>query len=123
MPQPEKQKPDDFAVDIERWRCQRGLREDEPLLLCLELFRLHQDHWDAIRRQELPSFTEFRDSLAQLDRQTQAVVRHVNALVEELRRQPKLDKLDRFINPSTTGLLLTALLAAVTGIFVGKFLL
>jgi hypothetical protein len=44
MPQPENHRPNDFARAIERWRRQRGLREDEPLLLCLEMFRLHQDH-------------------------------------------------------------------------------
>lgn len=116
-PQPESPAPDKFAAAIERWRKLRGLREDEPLLLCLELFRIHQDHWDAIRRQELPAFTEFRDALVQLDRQTQAVVRHVNGLVEELRRQSKPDRF-----PSNAGLLLSAL-AAVLGILVGKFLL
>jgi hypothetical protein len=120
MPELENRPPDDFAVVIERWRRQRGLREDEPLLLCLDLFRIHQDHWDAIRRQELPSFTEFRDSLAQLDRQTQAVVRLVNTLIEELRRHPKSA---RFIEPSLGGLVLTALFATAVGIFMGKFFL
>ena len=120
MSEPENSTPDDFAVAIDRWRRQRGLREDEPLLLCLELFRIHQDHWDAIRRQELPSFTEFRDSLAQLDRQTQALVRLVNALIEELRRHPKPA---RFIDPSLGGLVLTALFAVATGIFIGRFVL
>lgn len=120
MPEPEKPPPDDFVVAIEKWRRQRGLREDEPLLLCLELFRIHQDHWDAIRRQEMPSFTEFRDSLAQLDRQTHTLVRLVNSLIEELRRHPKPA---RFIEPSLGGLVLTALFAIATGIFIGRILL
>lgn len=120
MPEPEKLPHDDFAVAIDRWRRQRGLREDEPLLLCLELFRIHQEHWDAIRRQELPSFTEFRDILAQFDRQTHALVRLVNTLIEELRRHPKPA---RFVEPSLAGLVLTAFFAIVTGILIGRFTL
>src|SRR5947207_9288683 len=34
------------------------LREDEAVLLLVELFRIHQSHWDEIRRRELPSFEE-----------------------------------------------------------------
>lgn len=119
---PAPKKPDEFALAIEKWRKQRGLREDEPLLLCLELFRIHQDQWDTIRRQELPSFSELRTALAQLDRQTQMVVRHVNVFLEELRRQPKPEE-PALVTPTHTGLFLTALLAALTGMLVGKLLL
>jgi hypothetical protein len=110
----------DFTNLLEDWRRKHHLREDEPLLLCLELFRIHQEHWDNIRRKELPSFSDFRDSLIQLQQQANALQRHVAALLEELRQYPKPS---RFVAPTVGGLLLTALFAVVTGILIGKFLL
>jgi len=55
MPQPHDKFAEDFAKAIESWRHKHQLRDDDPVVLCLELFRIHQDHWDNIRRQEFPS--------------------------------------------------------------------
>ena len=63
MPEPNDNLSEDFAKAMEAWRRKYQLREDDPLLLCLELFRIHQDHWDDIRRKDVPSFAKFRDSL------------------------------------------------------------
>jgi hypothetical protein len=30
------------------------------VLLLVELFRIHQRHWDELRRREIPSFEQFR---------------------------------------------------------------
>ncbi|MCI0539296.1 MAG: hypothetical protein L0Z50_29160 [Verrucomicrobiales bacterium] len=120
MPETNDNFSDDFAKAIEGWRRKYHLREDEPLLLCLELFRIHQDHWDSIRRKELPSFSEFRDSLIALQQQSNAIQRHESDLLTELRRYPKPS---RFIAPTLAGLLLTALFSAITGILIGKFVL
>src|SRR5436309_3936059 len=60
---------EDFSKAIEAWRRKHQLRDGDPVVLCLELFRIHQDHWDRIRRKEFPSFSEFRDSLTQLQQQ------------------------------------------------------
>lgn len=120
METPPPKPPDRFQQAIEQWRQQHKLREDEPLLLCLELFRIHQQQWDAIRREELPSFSDFRDSLVQLHQHTTAFQRQAAALTEELRRYKSATRL---VAPSVTGLLLTALLAIVVGIFIGRYLL
>ncbi|MCI0538184.1 MAG: hypothetical protein L0Z50_23505 [Verrucomicrobiales bacterium] len=111
---------DDFAKAIEGWRRKYHLREDEPLLLCLELFRIHQEHWDDLRRKEYPSFSEFRDSMIALQQQSNSIQRHEASLLEELRRYPKPS---RFVAPTLAGLILTALFSAITGVLIGKFLL
>jgi len=111
---------EDFVKAIDAWRRKHQLPEDDPVILCLELFRIHQDHWDSIRRKEFPSFSEFRDSFIQLQQQTNAIQRHESVLLEELRRYPKPS---RFMAPTVTGLLLTAIFATVTGLLIGKFLL
>jgi hypothetical protein len=113
-------KSDDFAKFIEDWRKQHQLRADEPLLLCLELFRIHQSHWDELRRKDLPSFTELHDSLLKFRQEAAAVQREVIALMEQLSKQPKPS---RFITPTLGGLLLTALFSVLTGILIGIFIL
>lgn len=120
MPEANDKLAEDFDDAIEQWRQKHHLRDDEPLLLCLELFRIHQNHWDAIRRQELPAFSEFRDSLLQLHQQASTIQRHESDLLAELRRYPKPS---RFVVPTLAGLLLTALFSALTGVLIGKFLL
>jgi hypothetical protein len=120
MAEPNDKLSADFTKFIEDWRKKHQLREDEPLLLCLELFRIHQEHWDNLRRKELPSFEDFRDSLLQLQQEAAGVQRHVIALMEELREHPKSN---RFISPTLGGLLLTALFSVATGILIGKFIL
>ena len=110
----------DFESALAEWRTRHHLREGDPLLLCLELFRIHQTHWDAIRREDLPSFSEVRDSLLQLHQNAIVLQRQSAALTEELRRYKSTSKL---IAPSIAGLGLTALFAAITGVLIGKFIL
>ena len=111
---------EDFARQIAEWRKGHQLREDEPLLLCLELFRIHQTHWDTIRRKELPSFSDLSDSLVKLHQDAAAIQRQAAALTEELRRYKSATNL---IAPSVTGMILTAVFAVLTGLLIGKFLL
>ena len=120
MSQPDDKFTEDFAKAIEGWRRKYQLREDDPVVLCLELFRIHQVHWDNIRRKEFPSFSDFRDSLTQLQQQMTAIQRHEAGLLEQLQRYPKPS---RFTAPTITGLLLTALFATATGVFIGKYLI
>lgn len=110
----------DFANRIEDWRRKHHLREDEPLLLCLDLFRLHQEHWDNLRRKELPSFSEFRDSLIQLQQAATVLQRYIAPLLEEMRRHPQPGGM---VTPTVAGLLLAVAFSVATGILIGKFLL
>lgn len=117
---PQNKLSEDFARLINDWRKRHQLREDDPLLLCLELFQLHQTHWDAIRRQELPSFSDFGETLNKLHQDAAVFQRRAATLTEELRRYQSPSQ---FIVPSVAGLILTAIFAAIAGLLIGKFLL
>src|SRR6266481_517844 len=57
---------EEFAKAVAEWRDKHRLREDDAALLLVELFRIHQRHWDEIRRREIPSFEQFRADIAKL---------------------------------------------------------
>lgn len=120
MPEQKNEFSTDFANLVEDWRRKHHLREDEPLLVCLDLFRLHQEHWDSIRRKELPSFSDLRDSLLQIQEQATILQRLSAVLLEELRQHPRPK---RFVEPTVAGLILTAAFSVLTGILIGSFIL
>lgn len=111
---------EDLQKAIAQWRKRHQIREDEAILLCLELFQIHQQHWDELRRRELPSFAELRDNLNQLRSSTILVRREAAALLDELRRYESGRKLTA---PSVAGVIATGIIAVATGILIGKFLL
>ena len=59
---------DEFEEAVAHWRSRHRLAEDDAVLLLVELFRLHQRHWDEIRRRELPSFEQFQSDIAKFTR-------------------------------------------------------
>jgi len=120
MPTQQNRLSEDFTRLVNDWRKKHQLRDDDPLLLCLELFQLHQTHWDAVRRQELPSFSDFSETLKNLHQDATLFQRQASTLTEELRRYKSTSQL---IAPSVTGLILTAIFAALAGLLIGKFLL
>ena len=63
-----KVKPPDFDEEftqaVAKWREDHKIREDDATMLFIELFRIHQNHWDALRSREMPSFNQFRSDIA-----------------------------------------------------------
>jgi tRNA A37 N6-isopentenylltransferase MiaA len=57
---------DEFMQAIARWREQYKIKDDDVIILLLELFRIHQTHWDELRRRQMPSLDEFRADVALL---------------------------------------------------------
>src|SRR4051812_48383440 len=51
---------------VAQWRERHQLREDDAVLLLVELFRIHQKHWDELRRHEMPSFEQVRGDIVRL---------------------------------------------------------
>jgi hypothetical protein len=49
-----------FQRAIEQWRGRHRVKEDDTVMLILELFRIHQDHWDGIRQRDTVGLLEFR---------------------------------------------------------------
>src|SRR5258706_13102807 len=66
---PDKEQPnfdEEFDAAVAEWRNKHRLREDDAVLLLVELFRIHQRHWDELRRREIPSFQQFRGHITKL---------------------------------------------------------
>ena len=91
MPPPQTKPPDfdeDFNAAIAEWRDKHRLREDDAVMLLVELFRIHQRHWDELRRRELPSFGELRTDIAKLAEAARTFQGQTAALLEVLRNRP-----------------------------------
>ncbi len=70
MSAPDKPTPPDFDDDylqaIAEWRKKNKVADDDTILLLMDLFRIHQIHWDAMRDRQMPSLDEFRTDIAVL---------------------------------------------------------
>ena len=92
MSTPNKDKPPDFDEEftqaIAHWRERHKLREDDATLLLIELFRIHQKHWDALRAREMPSFIQFRSDIGLLSQAAKTFQQETATLIELLKNQP-----------------------------------
>ena len=50
----------EFAEALKVWREKHHLREDDPVMLLTELFRIHQSHWDELRRLKPPGLEDLQ---------------------------------------------------------------
>jgi hypothetical protein len=70
MSAPDQTTPPDFDEDflqaIDKWKEQHKVRDDDTVWLLLDLFRIHQNHWDEIRHRQMPSLEEFQKDIAAL---------------------------------------------------------
>jgi hypothetical protein len=77
MSAPDKPAPPDFDEDflqaIAKWREQHKIKDDDTILLLLNLFRIHQTHWDEIRHRQMPSLDEFRADMVVLTEATKVL--------------------------------------------------
>jgi hypothetical protein len=93
MSKPNKEKPPDFDEEftqaVANWREQHKPREDDATLLLIELFRIHQKHWDALRSREMPSFNQFRSDIGLLTQTTKTFQQDTATLIELLKNQPQ----------------------------------
>ena len=102
---------------IVTWRERHRLREDEAVLLLVELFRIHQSHWDEIRRRELPSFEEFRADIAKLTEAARTFQQQITAVLEVLQTHPPAHRAARITRAAAIFAALASLLA---GYLIGK---
>lgn len=112
------EKPRDFEEEFEQavtaWREQHGLREDDAVLLLIELFRIHQRHWDELRRREMPSFEQVRADVTKLIEAARTFQQHATTLTELMRVLPKTHKVTR------TAAILAALAGLLGGYLIGR---
>jgi len=80
---------EDFQQAVAQWREQYKLREDDAALMLIELFRIHQRHWDEFRRREMPSFNQFRSDIASLVESAKQFQQQAAALMDALKGLPQ----------------------------------
>src|ERR1041384_3360292 len=102
---------DEFEQAVAVWREQHGLREDDAVLLLVELFRIHQRHWDELRRREMPSFGQFRLDLTKLVETVRTFQQEAAALSETLRNNSPASRAARITRTAAVFAALASLLA------------
>ncbi len=118
-------KPTDLASDFDEelkravaaWRERHHLREDDAVLLLVELFRIHQQHWDALRRRDTPSLDQLRRDLAKSEeaaRRTQEVCSHLSDRLHGLAARVDPPRVTR------TAAWLAAVAGGLAGYLLGK---
>ena len=120
MSKPSTEQPDfdeDFTKAVAEWRDKHRLREDDAVMLLVELFRIHQQHWDELRHREIPSFDQFRADIAKLVGAAQTFQQQTAALLELLRSQPPAHRAERITRAAAIFATLAALLA---GYLIGR---
>jgi|ERR1051326_1191169 hypothetical protein len=108
---------EEFMQCIVAWRERHRLREDEAVLLLVELFRIHQRHWDEIRRSELPSFEQFRADIAKLTEAARTFQQQTGSLLGELRSGGPAHRAKRI---TRTAAIFAALASLLAGFLIGK---
>ena len=108
---------EEFDEAVAEWRDEHRLREDDAVILLVELFRIHQRHWDELRRRELPVLEPLRGDLRRLGESNRACQQQIAALVEQLSNLPPLPKAPTV---TRTAAWLAALAGSLAGYLLGK---
>ncbi len=117
---PNNEQPDfdeEFDQAVAEWRDKHRLREDDAVMLLVELFRIHQRHWDEVRRREIPSFEQFRADIAKLAEAARTFQGQAAVLLEVLRTQPPTHRVAKITRAAAIFAALTSLLA---GYLIGR---
>lgn len=109
---------EDFEKAVTEWRSRHQLKENDAVVLLIELFRIHQRHWDELRRREMPSFEQFRTDITKLTESGRAFQKQTAALLDALQKQqPPQQPAPRIARTAAIFASLTSLLA---GYLIGR---
>ena len=106
---------EEFEAAAAEWRGKHRLREDDAVILLVDLFRIHQRHWDEIRRREIPSFEQFRADITKLVEAARTFQGQAAALLEVLRSEPPADRAAKITRTA-------AVFATIAGLLAGYLL-
>ena len=121
MSKPSTEQPDfdeEFTKAVAEWRDKHRLREDDAVTLLVELFRIHQQHWDQIRRREIPAFGEFRADIGKLAEAARTFQVQSSALLEAIRDHPAGV---RSVRITRAAAFFAALACLLGGYLIGRF--
>jgi hypothetical protein len=111
MSAPDQPTPPDFDEDflqaIAKWKEQFKIKDDDPILLLLDLFRIHQNHWDEIRHRQMPSLDEFEKDIVALTEATKIL------------KERALKEIQAVELPTA---IYSVIAAVIAGFLIGKFL-
>ena len=119
---PNNEQPDfdeEFNQAVAEWRDAHRLREDDAVMLLVELFRIHQRHWDEVRRREIPSFEQFRADIARLAEAARTFQGQSAALLEILRTEPPAHRTTRITRAAAV---FATIAGSLAGYLLGKAL-
>ena len=124
---PKETKPnfdEEFLQTLGQWKEKNKIRDDDAVFLLVELFRIHQKHWDALRQRQMPSLDQFRTDIAAVTESSKSFREKLEELIEALAAHPaampvKTLPLSEAIYAAAAALLGGLLI----GLILGKFLL
>jgi hypothetical protein len=108
---------EEFDQAVNRFRDQHQLSENDAVLLLVELFRIHQQHWDALRRREMPSFEPFRTDISALLGSTKTFQKQISPLIEAIKQQSPVKPEEKVTLPTAIFATIAALLG---GYLIGR---
>ena len=120
-------KPDfdeEFLLALKEWQEKHKVRDDDAILLLVELFRIHQKHWDAIRQRQMPSLDQFRSNVTAATETAQSLREQVEVLIEELETHPPATPVETIPKVQADHAAAAALFGGLLiGLLIGRFLL
>lgn len=108
---------EEFESAVEGWKNRYKLREDDAVFLLIELFRIHQRHWDELRRRDVSSMDEIPPDILKCLEDAKAIQNEVPALLKAI--QDTKASGDNGISAATA--FMAGLCALVAGYIIGRW--
>ena len=120
-------KPDfdeEFLQTLSQWKEKNKIRDDDAVYLLVELFRIHQKHWDALRQRQMPSLDQFRSDITAVTESSKSFREKLEELIEALAAHPAAVPIKTLPLSEAIYAAAAALLGGLLiGLILGKFLL
>ena len=124
---PKETKPDfdeEFLQTLSQWKEKNKIRDDDAVYLLVELFRIHQKHWDELRRRQMPSLDQFRNDITAVTESAKSFREKLEELIEALAAHPAAVPIKTLPLSEAIYAAAAALLGGLLiGLILGKFLL
>ena len=123
-----KVKPPDFDEEflqtLSQWKEKNKIRDDDAVYLLVELFRIHQKHWDALRQRQMPSLDQFRSDITAVTESSKLFREKLEELIEALAAHPAAVPIKTLPLSEAIYAAAAALLGGLLiGLILGKFLI
>ena len=115
---------EEFLQAIKQWRERYKVQDNDAIFLLMELFRIHQKHWDALRQRQMPSLDQFRSDITAVTESSKSFREKLEELIEALAAHPAAMPIKTLPLSEAIYAAAAALLGGLLiGLILGKFLL